>query len=153
MMRFFAFTVLSGMALCANAGGQTTDKEQSALQASDSSSGLTVGIDSKTGKMRALTDSEIQELSTLTKTQAAASQQAPVSQAKARVAPVGSMKGQPATVQDAQATIRTDAKEGSTVLIPLSSMSSLTAVMDADGRLHLSEDGETHAPVSKEVQK
>ena len=143
MMRFSAFVVLSSMALCAHAGGQNVDPHTTPPTAAAGNSGVVVGIDAKTGKLRPLSDAEIQQLS----------QAADRAMPAARRGANDPFSKMPRTGVEARATMRMNAKGMMTMQVPESAMSSLSATRAADGSISFSEDEGRVSPVVQEVLK
>ena len=143
MMRFSAFVVLSSMALCAHAGGQNVDAQSTPPAATAGDSGVVVGIDAKTGKLRQLSDAEIQQLS----------QAADRAMPAARRGANDPFSKMPRTEVEARATMRMNAKGMMTMQVPESAMSSITATRAADGSIQISEDEGLKAPAAQEVLK
>lgn len=142
MMRFSAFVVLSSMALCAHAGGQNVDTQSTPPAATGGNSAVVVGIDAKTGKLRQLSDAEIQQLS-----------QAADKAMPARRGANDPFSKMPRTEVEARATMRMNAKGMMTMQVPESAMSSLSATRAADGSISFSEDEGRVSPVVQEVLK
>ncbi|MGV8961349.1 MAG: post-PEP-CTERM-1 domain-containing protein [Stenotrophomonas sp.] len=131
------------MALYAHAQGQAAEPQRTSPPVVGSESGVSVGIDAKTGRLRPLTDAEILQLS----------QAAERTMPAARPGATDLFSKMPRTEIDARATMHVDRKGMLTMQLPLSSLSSTTATQEADGSVRISEDEAMSAPAAQEVLK
>ena len=136
-MKYSAFAVLSALAFAAGAHGQEVPAEPVA------GNSMTVGIDARTGKLRSLTDSEIQALSAKVETAASvSSNELPAA-----------WKSMPKTAAEAEKTFRKLGNGMSVAQLPLTAMHSLTVHMDENGRPVIGEGEEGHVPATGEVSE
>ena len=141
-MKFSAFAVLSTLALAASAQGQVSSAvETPAGAAVDQGVAMTAGIDARTGKLRALTDAEIQAL--------AAKAAADAAMPRMRTAAPSAWDRIPKTGAEAAKTLRVLPNGMSVAELPLSAMHSMTVELDPNGlpQLHAGEPGHAHATV------
>lgn len=103
---------------------------------------MVAGIDARTGKLRQLSDAEVAELSRQTQTQ---------SSAQARGTTNAALAAMPQTTAEADKTYRVLSNGLSVASLPLSAMHSLTAQLDADGKLVINESDHGHGPGRQEV--
>ena len=132
--------LLAGLAVSACLQAQAAEPQANQPQAAaDTGSALMVGIDAKTGKLRALTPAE---------TRALAAKAATMPRGKANWALA------PQTPAQARATVRKRPDGSMSMRTPISAMSSSQVVRDANGNLIFSEGvGDTlpTAPARQEV--
>lgn len=133
-MKFSAFAVLSVLALSASAHGQEVPAEPVA------GNSMTVGIDARTGKLRSLTDSEIQALS-------AQAEKTTVSNSALPAA----WRAMPKTGAEAEKTLRHLGNGMTVAELPLSALHSLTVSLDANGQPVIAEGEDHHVPGTQEV--
>ena len=136
-MKYSAFAMLSVLALAASAHGQEVPAEPVA------GNSMTVGIDARTGKLRALTDTEINALSAKAEVNAAAE----------RAALPAAWKAIPKTGAEAEKTLRVLPNGMSVAELPLSAMHSLTVQMDDNGKPVVGEGEDGHVHGSVEVSE
>ena len=129
--------LLSALALTASLSVQAHEPPTDGNPSSPTESGMVAGIDAKTGKLRKLTDVEIQALSDKANAMPSASRSAAGTNAAwARI---------PQTGADAAKTIRMQSNGLSTADLPLSAMNSLSIERNAAGEVQILENG---APLS-----
>ncbi|MGH8052857.1 MAG: post-PEP-CTERM-1 domain-containing protein [Stenotrophomonas sp.] len=105
---------------------------------------MVAGIDAATGKLRTLTDAEIQALSNKANTMATSRSSATPNAAWAKM---------PQTEADAAKTFRRHANGMTSAELPVSSMSSLTAEIANDGSLTILENGAPLGHGQQQVSK
>jgi len=105
---------------------------------------MVAGIDARTGKLRQLSDAEVAELSSKA-----------VQQSSLRVRSTGNAAwaAMPQTAADADKTLRVLPNGLSVATLPVSAMHSMTAQMDAHGKVVISESGHDHAHGAQEVSE
>ena len=138
-MKFYALAVL-GTALCsAGAWAQQPAPEPAAADA------MMAGIDARTGKLRRLTDTEIAQLSAKAQSEAAAAARSG-QRANAAWAAI------PLTGAEAEKTLRVLPNGMSVASLPLSAMHSMSAQLNADGTLLITES-DAHPVAAQEVSE
>lgn len=104
---------------------------------------MVAGIDARTGKLRQLSDAEVAELSRQAQSQVQSSQRVRAENA--------AWAALPQTAAEAEKTLRVLPNGLSVASLPVSAMHSMTAQLDADGKLVISESDHGHGPGSQEV--
>ena len=107
---------------------------------------MVVGIDARTGKLRQLTDAEVAELS---------SKAAQSSGVQARSSVNAAWAAIPQTSAEAERTLKVLPNGLSVATLPLSAMHSMTAQLDAEGKVVISESDHDHGhgPAATEVSE
>lgn len=148
-MKFSAFAVLPMLALAASAHGQATPQTTPAdPQAVDASAAMTAGIDARTGKLRALTDAEVQALSAKAATGASAAR------ARTTTDTHPAWDRIPKTGAEAEKTLRMLPGGISVAELPLTAMHSMTVELDSSGKPRILEGDDTSAHhASQEVSE
>ena len=136
-MKFYAFAVLSTALCSASAWAQQPAPEPAAADA------MMAGIDARTGKLRRLTDAEIAQLSAMSQADAATSA---VQRSRAAAA------GIPLTGAEAEKTVRMLPNGISVASLPLSAMHSMSAQLNEDGALVITES-DAHPVAAQEVSE
>lgn len=128
-------------AVMGSASALASEPAASPPTASASEQAMVAGIDARTGKLRQLSDAEVAELS----------RQAPVQSSQRVRSENAAWAALPQTTAEADRTLRVLPNGLSVATLPVSAMHSLTAQLDAEGKLVVSESGHGHGPGSQEV--
>ena len=107
---------------------------------------MVAGIDARTGKVRQLTDAEIAELSSKAQQESRLQLRSTANAAWAAI---------PQTGAEAERTLRVLPNGLSVASLPLSAMHSMTAQLDAEGKVVISESDHDHGhgPAATEVSE
>lgn len=107
---------------------------------------MVAGIDARTGKVRQLTDAEIAELSSKAQQESRLQVRSTANAAWAAI---------PQTGAEAERTLRVLPNGLSVATLPLSAMHSMTAQLDAEGKVVISESDHDHGhgPAATEVSE
>lgn len=128
-------------AVMGSASALASEPAASPPTASASEQAMVAGIDARTGKLRQLSDAEVAELS----------RQAQVQSSQRVRSENAAWAALPQTTAEADRTLRVLPNGLSVATLPVSAMHSLTAQLDAEGKLVVSESGHGHGPGSQEV--
>lgn len=135
----------SALALSVGFAAQASEPP-AADNAASTQNDVVVGIDPTTGKLRQLSDAEIQSLSDKANSMSRSAR-------AAGTEPNAAWARMPQNSAQAEQTIRTHANGMSSAELPISAMNSLSVERDADGKVQVLENGAPASHGQQEVLK